>query len=169
MATFSTPATGTEKGPLVRRIAAALALFVACSSNEHEQWLGIRWTPPSGVKPEKTATDGPVTVAKFSGGVEVRRVAAEALPTSGDLDALKAALLEASGARADGEVASAKAGTIPLGPVVRWETRSGDDRTLLYYVPAKTRYYVFTLTAAAASFEKRSQKLELSLSSLKLP
>jgi len=150
------------------KIAVVVLLAAACSSNEYKEGaLGMKWKPPQGVQLEKEGKDGAVVAAHFTGGVDVYRVDAPALPTSGDLDALKTAILTASKGSADGEVKSAKDGTIPSGPVVRWETINRDEHSLLYYVPAKDHYFVLTLTTKQAAFDRRSEKFELSLSSLK--
>lgn len=146
-----------------------LALAAAgCSSNTYQGGaLGVRWKPPPGVKLISETKEGPVAVAIFSGGVEVRMVPSPALPTSGDHDELKQQLLDASKLRLPANVRSAKDGTIPFGPVVRWDLEGGDDRALLYYLPAKDRFLLFSLTTSKAAFDKRSDKFELSLSSVK--
>ena len=95
-------------------------------------------------------------------------VPSAALPTSGDHDALKTALLQASKLSLPSNVRSAKEGTIPFGPVVRWDLEGGDDRALLYYLPAKDKYLLFSLTVGKSAFDKRADKFELSLSSVKL-
>ena len=51
---------------------------------------------------------------------------------------------------------------------MRWDLEGGDDRALLYYLPAKDRYLLFSLTTPRGSFDKRADKFELSLSSVKL-
>lgn len=109
-----------------------------------------------------------MTAATFSGGVEVHRIDAPALPTSGDLEELKTQLLAASKATAEGATQSARVGSIPAGPVARWETLRGDDRTLLYYLPAKDHYVVMTLTTSQRAFDRRANRFELSLSTLRL-
>jgi hypothetical protein len=153
----------------MKRILLLALIAAGCSSNEYKEGgLGIRWKPPRGVELMSETRDGPVTVARFSGGVEVRLVPSPALPTSGNLDALKAQLLQASNLSAPGGVRSAKDGTIPFGPVVRWDLEGGDDRALLYYLPAREKYLLFSLTTTKAGFDKRADKFELSLSSVKL-
>ena len=152
----------------MKRIFLLALLGAACSSNEYTEGpLGIRWKPPNGVKLMAEEKDGDVAVARFSGGVEVRMVPSPALPTSGDLDALRTQLLDQSKLSVPVRVRSAKDGTIPFGPVVRWDLEAGDDRALLYYLPAKDRYLLFALTASKGVFDKRSDKFELSLSSVK--
>ena len=144
-------------------------LALGCSSNQYEGGgLGLKWKPPDGVKLLKEVVDGQVTAASFSNGVELRRVDSDALPTSGNLGELKNQILAASRASAPGEVQSARAGSIPAGPVARWETLQGDDRTLLYYLPANDHYLVLTLTTSPNAFDRKANKLELSLSTLHL-
>jgi hypothetical protein len=148
---------------------AALLLAVGCSSYEYrDEEMGMRWKPPVGVKLESTSKEGDVTVARFTGGVEVRRVNSPALSGADGLEALKAAILAASKATAAGKVKNAKDGTVPAGPVARWELTTHDEHTLLYYMAASDHYFVMTLTAPEDGFYKRSDKFELSMSSLKL-
>jgi hypothetical protein len=141
-------------------------LLVGCSNDYTEGPLSIRWTPPAGVKLESEATEGNVTTAHFSGGVDIVSVAAAPLPTEGDLDELKKKIVSAGHLKLPGEARSGKAGTIPAGPTVRWEMYSGDDRSLIYYVAGKDRYVLLTMTSPAAQFNKRSDKMELSMGSL---
>lgn len=146
----------------------ALLGAAGCSSNEYKDGaLGVRWKPPQGVNLLSETKEGAVAVAMFTGGIEVRMVPSPALPTSGDSDALKEQLLDASKLRLPIKTRSAKDGTIPFGPVMRWDLEGGDDRALLYYLPAKDRYLLFSLTTAKSSFDKRADKFELSLSSVK--
>lgn len=128
----------------------------------------MRWKPPQGVKLESEATEGTVTTAKFTGGVEVRAVEGAAPSTEGDLDALRVKVMEGSKITSPGEVVMGRSGSIPNGPTVRWEMRSGSDRSLLYYVPGNNRYVVITLTAPSAGFDRKSDKFELALASLKV-
>jgi hypothetical protein len=152
----------------MKRILLLTLLGMGCSSNEYAGGpLGVRWKPPPGVKLMSETKEGNVAVAIFSGGVEVRMVPAPALPTSGDLDALRAELIKTSKLSVPQNVRSAKDGTLPFGPVVRWDLEGGDDRALVYYLPAKDRYLLFALTTSKAAFDKRSDKFELSLSSVK--
>jgi hypothetical protein len=142
-------------------------LFLSCMSNEYAGGaLGMKWKPPPGVKLESEATDGNVTTATFSGGVEVRSVTGSVPAPNGDLDQLKAALLTGSKMAAPGEVRMGRQGTIPNGPVVRWEMTNGAQKSLLYYVPGKDRWVLIALTARAGDFDRRSDKLELSMASL---
>jgi hypothetical protein len=152
----------------MKRILMPLLLGLACSSSEYKEGpLGIRWKPPPGAKLLSESKDSDVVVASFSGGIDVRMVPQPALPTSGDLDELRTKLLAAAKMSVPAGVRSAKDGTIPFGPVVRWDLEQADDRALLYYLPAKDKYLLFLFSASRASFDKRSDKFELSLSSVK--
>src|SRR5205823_4008200 len=112
--------------------------------------------------------EGAVTTAKFSGGVEVRSVAAAGPSTTGDLDQLKTALIAGSKMVVPGEVRMGRAGSIPNGPAVRWEMQDSANRSILYYVPGKTRYVMISLTAHGSDFDHKADKLELSMSTLHL-
>lgn len=155
--------------PMRELTIAAFFFAVGCSSYEYkDDEMGMRWKPPGGVKLESQSKEGDVVVARFTGGVEVRRVNAPAVPMSDGLDVLKTTILAASKATAQGKVKNAKDGTVPAGPVARWELTTPDDHTLMYYMAAKDHYFVMTLTAPEDGFYKRSDKFELSMSSLKL-
>src|SRR5687767_13548292 len=106
-------------------------LVMGCSNEYDEGALNIRWQPPPGVKLESEGTEGNVTTARFSGGVEVRSVATAPPSTGDDLDALKAGVVAGSKVKVDGDVRSGKAGTIPAGPTVRWEMSTASERSLL--------------------------------------
>lgn len=153
----------------MRRMLPALLLAAGCTSNVYSEGaLKLKWTPPKGVKLETESVDGALTSAHFSGGVDVRSVAAPPPSTTGDLDALRTALLTASKLDVHGDVLVGRSGSIPNGPTVRWEMQSARDHTLLYYVPGKDRYVVISLVSPQAAFGGKSDKLELSMSSLRL-
>jgi hypothetical protein len=144
-------------------------LAMSCSSNSYtEGLLKLHWKPPTGVQLESEATEGAVTTAHFSGGVDVLSVAATAPETTGDLDALRAAIVASSKIALNGQVRTQRSGSIAAGPTARWELESGGQRSILYYVPGKDRYVLIALRAPSAGFDHRSDKLELSLSSLTL-
>jgi len=146
-----------------------LGLLLAGCSNEYAGGaLGLRWKPPSGVSLESETTEGPLTSAHFSNGVEVRSVAAKPLPVSSDLEALRTALLTGSGLSAEGQVNVSRTGSIANGPTAYWELSSGSNRTLLYYVPGVDRYVMISLIASAGTFDRKSNQLVLSLSTLRL-
>jgi hypothetical protein len=144
-------------------------LVLSCSSNSYTEGpLKLHWKPPSGVKLESESTEGSVTTAHFSGGVDVLSVAAAAPETTGDLDALRTGIVASSKIVLNGQVRSQRNGTIPAGQTARWELDTGAQRSILYYLPGKDRYVLIALTAPSAGFDHRSDKLELSLSSLAL-
>lgn len=143
-------------------------LMTGCGNEYSGGALGLRWSPPSGVSLQSESTDGPLTSAHFSNGVEVRSVAAKPPPVSSDLESLRAALTAGSGLGATGEVRVSRVGSITNGPTAYWELSSGSDRTLLYYVPGRDRYVLISLIASAGTFDRKSNQLVLSLSTMKL-
>ena len=153
----------------MRKLFLVLLAAASCTSNEYSEGaLALKWKPPPGVELQGETKDGNVTTAKFTGGVEVRSVTGTPPEINADLDKLKELLVSGAKLALPGEARSGKAGTIPAGPTVRWEMFSGDDRSLIYYVPGKDRYVLLTMTAPASQFNKRSDKMELSMGSLKL-
>ncbi|MBL8951674.1 MAG: hypothetical protein JNK82_12910 [Myxococcaceae bacterium] len=154
----------------MKRIVLVLSLL-SCTSNEYrEGLLKLRWSPPAGVELQSEATEGAVTVARFSGGVEVRSVAEQAKAATGDLDALRTSLIAGGKLGELGEVKSARTSSIRTGPVVQWELQSASNRAQLYYVPGVGRYVLISLvgSGSGSDFNHRSDKLQLSLSTLSL-
>ncbi len=86
----------------------------------------------------------------------------------GDLDALKTTLMASSKLDLPGTTRVGRSGSIPAGPTVRWELESGGSHNLLYYVPSKDRYVLIALTAPAGAFDRKSDQMEMALSTLKL-
>ena len=122
-----------------------------------------------GVKLEAEGTEGNITTARFSGGVEVRSVTAAPLPTEGDLDALKATLMTGAKMTMNGATRNGRSGPFPPArPSAGSSTPPAEIRSLLYYVPGKDRYVLISLVAPSAQFNRRSDKLELSMGTLKL-
>ncbi len=143
-------------------------LLCGCTNEYSGGALSLQWSPPNGVKLESETKEGPLASAHFSNGVEIRSVAATPPPVSTDLDTLKQQLASASGLTTKGDVRVSRVGSISNGPTAYWELASADDRTLLYYVPGKDRYVVISLTASPGTFDRKSNQLVLSLSTLKL-
>ncbi len=139
---------------------AALLCASACSTEVDLPGLGIHYAPPSGVK-VTSENPGPPVVVQFSGGLEIRR-GQGALPA---LDAEKLAPLLAVALEKTGLPAlatppvDARAGTCPLGPVARYETR-GSNRKIFYVVPQGATFLVLVFTPdtsdgkADAAFER---------------
>ena len=150
------------------RLLPLLLVASACTSNAYtEGALNLTWKPPQGVALQAESTEGKVTTARFSGGVEVHSVAEAPPPVGTDLDGLKATLLANAKMEMPGEVKMGRSGTVPAGPSVRWEMAAGSDRSLLYFVGGTDRYVLISLNAPATSFSRKSDKLELSMASLK--
>ncbi|MDY7226473.1 hypothetical protein [Hyalangium rubrum] len=141
----------------------AVLLAVGCSRPVSSQALGFEYEPPSGVK-LSSEEPGPPAVARFEGGVEVRSVPG----TPPALEALPEAVLGAAGVSVPGKRVSTSQGTLPAGPVARYEFQEGTHRTLVYFLPRPDRFLLFTFTAPERDYGPRSAKVELSLSTLKL-
>lgn len=140
-----------------------LLLAVGCARTVSTEALGLEYEPPSGVKLSATEA-GPPAVARFEGGVELRSVPG-APPALG---AAPEAVLSAAGVPVPGKLLSSTQGTLPAGPVARYEYQQGDARTLVYFLPRADRFVLLTFTAPERDYGPRSAKVELSLSTLKL-
>jgi hypothetical protein len=141
----------------------AVLLAVGCSRPMSSQALGLEYEPPSGVT-FTSEEAGPPAVARFEGGLEVRSVPG----TPPALGATPEAVLAAAGMSVPGKVVNSAQGTLPAGPVGRYEFQQGDTWTLVYFLPRPDRFVLITFTAPGQDYGKRSARVERSLSTLKL-
>lgn len=141
----------------------ALVFAVGCSRPVSSQALGLEYEPPSGVK-FASEEAGPPAVAHFEGGLELRSVPG----TSPALEAAPEAVLSAAGVPVPGKVMNTSQGTLPAGPVARYEFQQGDARTFVYFLPRPDRFVLVTFTAPERDYGPRSGRVERSLSTLKL-
>jgi hypothetical protein len=111
---------------------------------------------------------GPPAVARFTGGVELRSVSSP-LP---DLDPrqvedlLPHVVQEGKLAFPGARLVSAKVGSLPVGPVARFDLKGEQDRVLLYVIPDGERFLVIWLTVPAGDDGRREARFERSLASL---
>ena len=78
------------------------------------------------------------------------------------------ALRSTPGLELQGELVTARAGTLPAGDVARYELSTRGARTLVYLVPAKDRSILLTLTAPDSEYGRLQNQFERSLSTLAL-
>lgn len=140
-----------------------LLLVVGCSRPVSSQALGLEYEPPSGVK-LASEEPGPPAVARFEGGLELRSVPGTPPP----LEASPEAVLGAAGVTMPGKVMNTSQGTLPAGPVARYEFLQGDSRTFMYFLPRPDRFLLISFTAPERDYGPRSGRVERSLSTLKL-
>jgi hypothetical protein len=141
----------------------AVLLAAGCSRPVSSQALGLEYEPPSGVK-FASEEPGPPAVARFEGGLELRSVPG----TPPALEATPEAVLGAAGVPLPGKVMNTSQGTLPAGPVARYEFLQGDARTFVYFLPRPDRFVLITFTAPERDYGPRSGRVERSLSTLKL-
>ncbi len=139
-----------------------LGCVAACSRQLESQALGLQYEPPSGMA-LRSEQPGPPAVAQFEGGLEVRSVPGAAPK----LDAEPEAVLEAAGVPVPGRRLNATQGTLPAGPVARYEFQQGSSRTLVYLLPREDRFVLVLYTAAERDYGPGSARVERSLSTLK--
>lgn len=144
----------------------ALCSLAACKPS-HYEGHGVSWKPPRGVafEAEGTAPAGATAQVKFSGGVTLTTWARDGMPEADDQhleDVTKKVV------PAEVKPISKRAGSLPAGKVVRFVWKEGEQRTLLYYLPAPGQVVVITLTAPEASFGSLENHFDLSLNSLKV-
>ncbi|MHB8879341.1 MAG: hypothetical protein ACYC8T_37070 [Myxococcaceae bacterium] len=145
----------------------ALCLALAgCSNTFESALLKVKYEPPRGVKLSGEET-GPPAVARFTQGIELRSVPA-APPTVDEahLEALLEEVRAASKLSAPGRMVSARTGTLSIGPVVRFEVKDRDSRSLVYFIPLEGRYLVASVTAPESRYGMLETQVERSLSTL---
>lgn len=154
--------------PAGRWLLLLVSLFsIAACKPSHYEGHGVSWKPPRGVsfESEGTAPAGATGQAKFSGGVTLTTWAREGMPDADDQhleDVTKKVV------PANVTPISKRSGSLPAGKVVRFVWREGDQRTLLYYLPAPNQVVVVSLTAPESRFSALEDHFDLSLNSLKL-
>lgn len=150
-------------------LVAAVVSLGGCKSGKYEG-NGVSWKLPRGVSLEsENAVPGATAAAQFSDGVQLKTYALADhgdWPTEADeghLEDIAKRVLPK-----DITPISRRGGTLPAGKVARFVWREGDNRTLLYYLPAKGSIVVISLTAPETRFSSLEDHFDLSLSSLKL-
>lgn len=158
------PACGTVAS--VNRSALLLPLLLcctlACSRKVESSTLGLQYEPPSGMA-LRNEEPGPPPVAHFEGGLEVRSVQG----TPPRVDAAPEDVLAAAGIPVPGRRVNATTGTLPAGPVGRYEFQQGSSRTLVYFLPLKDRFVLVRYSAPERDYGPGSSRVERSLSTLK--
>ena len=156
----------------IRRWARAVVVCTlawGCTSTYISAILGVRYEPPSDVK-IVDETPGPPAVARFSGGVEMRAVGSPlpALDPRQVEELLPHVVQEAKIVLPAGKLVSAKVGSLPVGPVARYDVKGAQERVLLYVIPDGERFLTLSLTVPAGDDGRREARFERSLASLAL-
>ncbi|WP_309892360.1 hypothetical protein [Archangium sp.] len=139
-----------------------LSLTVACSRRLESTSLGLQYEPPSGMA-LRAEEPGPPAVTRFEGGLELRSV--QGKPPA--LGAPPEEVLGAAGLPVPGNPVKATQGTLPAGPVARYEFQQGGSRTLVYFLPLPERFVLVLYTAPERDYGPGSARVERSLSTLK--
>jgi hypothetical protein len=149
----------------MRRFALLAVLLTACSNEKQLTQVHARYEPPNGF--ELTGeVPGPPPKASFRPGLTITRYGVD-LPQGGE-DAVAAALPKLADLGGGWDVASARAGTLPVGPVVRVELRRYDGvRALHYVVPRAHGFLLLSFSAPEATYGPLEARVERSLNSLK--
>ena len=146
-------------------MAATICLLAGCSSEKHLAQVRATYEPPNGF--EFAGEKGGATpTATFAPGLVLARFGAP-LPST-DPDALAAALPQLEGLGGGWSPLNARAGTLPVGPVVRIELQNGGDRALHYVVPRQHGFVDLSFTAPEESYGPLEAKVEMSLTHLKV-
>lgn len=123
----------------------------------------MQYEPPSGMS-LRTVEAGPPGLARFEGGLELRSVRGETPALAAGPDAVMAA----AGLTVPGSLRKNSEGTLPAGPVARYEFfTAGDSRTLVYFVPRKDGFVLVTFSAPERDYGALSARVERSLSTLR--
>jgi hypothetical protein len=140
-----------------------LSCAVACSRKTELNALGLQYEPPSGMA-LRSEEPGPPAVARFEGGLELRSV--QGVPLK--VDASPEEVLGAAGVPVPEKRLNATSGTLPAGPVARYEFQQGAARTLVYFLPLADRSVLVLYTAPERDYGPGSARVERSLSTLKI-
>jgi hypothetical protein len=138
-----------------------LSCALACSRKLESHALGLQYEPPSGMA-LRSEQPGPPAVARFEGGLELHSVQG----TPPRLDAPPEEVLGAAGLPVPGRRLNATQGTLPAGPVARYEFQQGSSRTLVYFLPLTARFVLVLYTAPERDYGPGSARVERSLSTL---
>ncbi|MCY1075329.1 hypothetical protein [Archangium lansingense] len=138
-----------------------LSCAVACSRKTELNTLGLQYEPPSGMA-LLTVEPGPPAVARFEGGLELRSVEG----STPKVTAPPEGILASAGVPIPGKRLNSTDGTLPAGPVARYEFQQGTSRTLMYLLPLENRFVLVLYTAPERDYGPGSARVERSLSTL---
>ncbi len=136
---------------------------LGCSRGVTSRALGVEYEPPSGMGLISEEA-GPPAVARFEKGLEMRSVAG----TPPALDAGPEVVLAAAGLPMPGTLLKDSQGTLPAGPVARYEFSQSGTRTMMYFLPRKDGFVLVTFFAPERDYGTLSARVERSLSTLRL-
>lgn len=155
-----------KQAVLAMAVLSGLAL-TACSSKVESDAVGFTIEPPARMKLQREEA-GETPTAVFAEGLAIRSLqGALPSPESTDLKALLARVKEQAHLELPENVTSMKSGTLPAGPVARYELADATSRTLLYVVTGKERALVLSLTAPKDEYSERQNQLERALATLR--
>jgi len=140
-----------------------LLCVIGCSRGFTLRVLGVQYEPPSGMG-LLAEEAGPPAVARFEKGLELRSV----VGTPPTLEAGPEAVLAAAGLPVPGRLVQSSQGTLPAGPVARYELTRDGARTLVYFLPRKDGFVLVTFSAPERDYGALSARVERSLSTLRL-
>lgn len=145
---------------------AVAALLCGCSRELHAKEVGFAFEPPKTMK-LRSEVKGPPAIATFENGLEIRSVTGT-LPglAAGELLPVLAQVKQEAKLELPQTVSSLKGGSIPAGPVARFELKDERTHALLYVVQGEGRYLTVLLTAPKREFDARVNLLERAMSSL---
>ncbi|MBS2033297.1 MAG: hypothetical protein JST54_35815 [Deltaproteobacteria bacterium] len=150
----------------MRRLALAFVALAACSNEKQLAQVHARYEPPNGFELTGEVA-GPPARASFRPGLTLTRYTTD-LPPGASEDAVAAALPKLADLGGGWDVASARAGTLPVGPVFRVELRRYDGvRALHYVVPRARGFLLLSFSAPEATYGPLEARVERSLNSLK--
>ncbi|GHG69875.1 hypothetical protein [Comamonas sp. JC664] len=137
--------------------------LVGCSRGFSSRELGVQYEPPSGMG-FRSVEAGPPARALFEGGLELRSV--RGVPP--EVAAGAEAVLAAAGLSLPGTLLQDSEGTLPAGPVARYEfSQANGARTLVYFVPGKDDFVLVLFSAPERDYGALSARVERSLSTLR--
>lgn len=146
-------------------LALMLVAGTGCFGKLESDLLHLSYQAPKPLRLLKER-EGPPPTAMFTGGLVFTDVGEMAVPTDANLPELLGKAFETAKLERDPETVSAKVGSLPAGPVARWELKGPRLRTLAYLVHRPGHAVLVTFSAPEGHFGPQAARIEASLASL---
>ena len=142
--------------------------LAGCMDGYNSPLLGVTWKAPSGFNTPHEEP-GPPRTADFGNGLMLYSLDLQTGPLEANapIEALSDLVRQKAKLPAL-EPQSARAGTLPVGNVVRYEYRTPDGRELLYLVPMRDKTTLVRFYGPDKSYGSLSARVEGTLSTLRI-
>ena len=146
-------------------LALPLLVLGACDRGFESSALHVAWKLPNGIELQREVS-GPKPRAEFNRGLVLQSI--DDLPKDVTEPEAIALLARQQAGLPSADAPSCRAGTLPIGPVVRCELARGGDREMVYVVMVPGHSLLIDLSAGENAYGPLSAKVESSLSTLRI-